>query len=76
MILALFYRLLHRLGLHGVKIMTNEVLALTLSNAIEQQQFEEAISQVKTLRPIDTADMLALVKPALAWQLLERLPNR
>ena len=56
--------------------MTNEVLALTLSNAIEQQQFEEAISQVKTLRPIDTADMLALVKPALAWQLLERLPNR
>ncbi|ALF59089.1 magnesium transporter [Psychrobacter urativorans] len=56
--------------------MSNKALALRLSNAIEQQQFDEAFIQVKTLRPIDIADVLALIKPALAWQLLERLPNR
>ncbi|TXD97585.1 magnesium transporter [Psychrobacter frigidicola] len=56
--------------------MNYETLALTLSNAIEQQRFDEAINQVQALRPIDTADILALVKPSLGWQLLERLPNR
>lgn len=56
--------------------MSNKALALRLINAIEQQQFDEAVIQVKTLRPIDIADVLALIKPALAWQLLERLPNR
>ncbi len=35
--------------------MHNQSLALTLSNAIEQQQFDKATNQVKTLRPIDTA---------------------
>ncbi len=56
--------------------MNNESLALTLSNAIEQKQFEQAVNQVQELRPIDIADILALIKPRFAWQLLERLPNR
>lgn len=56
--------------------MHNEALALSLSNAIEQQQFEQATHQVQDLRPIDVADILALIKPMFAWQLLERLPNR
>ncbi len=56
--------------------MHNKALALTLSNAIEQQQFDKAIKQVQALRPIDIADVLALIEPAFAWQLLERLPNR
>ena len=60
--------------------MNNEDLALTfaakLSRAIEQQQFEQAIDEVKALRPIDIADVLAMIEPKLAWQLLEVLPNR
>jgi magnesium transporter len=50
--------------------------ALMLSDAIEQQQFEQAINELEDLRPIDIADLLALIKPELAWQLLDRLPNR
>lgn len=57
-------------------MMNNESLAMALSHTIEQQQFEQAMAQVEPLRPIDTADILALIKPKLAWQLLDRLPNR
>lgn len=56
--------------------MHNQALALRLTGAIEQRNFERAHEQVQALRPIDTADVLALIKPSLAWQLLERLPNR
>ncbi|MDN5891021.1 MAG: magnesium transporter [Psychrobacter sp.] len=60
--------------------MTNEDLALSfaakLSRAIEQQHFEQAVNDVQTLRPIDIADIIALIEPKLAWQLLEHLPNR
>ena len=56
--------------------MNNKALALVVSNAIEQQNFDEAIQYVQSLRPIDIADILALIEPKLAWQLLERLPNR
>ena len=56
--------------------MNNKALALEVSNAIEQQNFDEAIRHVQSLRPIDIADILALIEPKLAWQLLERLPNR
>lgn len=56
--------------------MNHEALALMLNIAIEQQQFEQAILQVRDLRPIDIADVLTLIKPSLSWQLLERLPNR
>lgn len=53
-----------------------EAFATKLSRAIEQQQFEQAINQVQELRPIDIADVLTLMASKLAWQLLERLPNR
>ena len=60
--------------------MNNKDLALSfaakLSRAIEQQHFEQAVKDVKSLRPIDIADILALIEPKLAWQLLEQLPNR
>ncbi len=56
--------------------MINQTLASSLSDAIEQQQLDTAIALVKTRRPIDIADLLALIKPPLACQLLERLPNR
>lgn len=56
--------------------MINQTLASSLSNTIEQKQFDQAINEVKVLRPIDIADLLALIKPPLACQLLERLPNR
>lgn len=53
-----------------------KTLAVTVSRAIEQQQFEQSINQLQNLRPIDIADVLALMEPNLAWQLLEHLPNR
>lgn len=56
--------------------MSNEELALVLSNAIEQQQFETALELVRELRPIDIADLLADIDPALAWRLLEKLEDR
>ncbi|MBO1530938.1 magnesium transporter [Psychrobacter sp. F1192] len=56
--------------------MNHETLALSLSQAAEQQQFAQAIEQVEDLRPIDIADVLALIDATLARQLLERLPNR
>ncbi|WP_352338975.1 magnesium transporter [Psychrobacter sp. 16-MNA-CIBAN-0192] len=56
--------------------MHNKALALIVSNAVEQQHFDEALLQMQSLRPIDIADILALIEPKFAWQLLERLPNR
>ncbi|MGO1246923.1 MAG: magnesium transporter [Oceanisphaera sp.] len=56
--------------------MSTQELALAIGNAIEKEQFESAIEQVDTLRPIDVADILAEIPPALAWRLLDRLPNR
>lgn len=56
--------------------MNNKSMAVKLSDAIERQQFEQAIDAVQALRPIDIADIIALIKPNLAWQLLEQLPNR
>ncbi|MGP4950630.1 magnesium transporter, partial [Psychrobacter sp. T6-1] len=38
--------------------------------------FTPAMNQLQALRPIDSADVLALMDTTLAWQLLERLPNR
>lgn len=51
-------------------------LALVLANAIENNQFDNALAAVKSLRPIDLSDILEQLDPALAWRLLERLPNR
>lgn len=56
--------------------MNHEQLALVLSDAIAQQQFEVALEQVKDLRPVDVADVLAEIAPALAWRLLDRIPDR
>ncbi|WP_435949190.1 magnesium transporter [Psychrobacter sp. DM8] len=56
--------------------MNYQDIALTLSAAVEQQQFTPAMNQLQALRPIDSADVLALMDTTLAWQLLERLPNR
>lgn len=56
--------------------MTHKDIAQLLTTAIEQQKFDTAIGQVHDLRPIDTADILALIPPKLSWQLLDRLPNR
>ncbi|WP_417615607.1 magnesium transporter [Oceanisphaera sp.] len=56
--------------------MSHHELALILSNAIEQQQFNTALIQVKGLRPVDLADIMSHIEPALAWRLLERLPHR
>lgn len=55
--------------------MNNNDIVVKLSNAIEQQDFKHAIDAVQALRPIDVADIIALIKPKLAWQLLEQLPK-
>ncbi|WP_156924005.1 MULTISPECIES: hypothetical protein [unclassified Psychrobacter] len=50
--------------------MDNEAFALKISSAIDQQQYDKAADQVEALRPIDIADILALINPSSAWQLL------
>lgn len=56
--------------------MNHEATALLLKDAINNQQFDRAVDQLKDLRPIDTADILALLDPKISWKLLEHLPNR
>lgn len=56
--------------------MNHEATALLLKDAINNQQFNHAVDQLKDLRPIDTADILALLDPKISWKLLEQLPNR
>lgn len=55
---------------------TNSNLALVLNDAINNDQFENALIAVKGIRPVDLADVLSLIEASLAWRLLERLPNR
>ena len=59
MILALFYE-------HSLGYLRRTV---KLSDAIEQQNFKQAIDALKALRPIDIVDIIGLIKPKLAWQL-------
>ena len=55
--------------------MSHHQLAGLLSSAIAQQQFAEALSKVKDMRPVDIADILAVINPELAWQLLDKMPH-
>lgn len=55
---------------------THNNLALVLSDAIKNNQFDNALAAIKSLRPVDLADVLEQLDPALAWRLLERLANR
>ena len=56
--------------------MDHKAIALFLKNAIENNNFDQAIDKLEDLRPIDTADTLALLDPNTSWQLLEQLPDR
>ncbi len=51
-------------------------LLLVLSAAIEQNKFTDALAAVKSVRPVDLADILEQLEPTVAWRLLERLPDR
>ena len=53
--------------------MNNKDISVKLSDTIERQDFKRAIDAVQTLRPIDIADITALIKPKIAWQLLQQL---
>ena len=55
---------------------THEDIASVLNDALQNNQLDDALQTLKGLRPVDIADALELVEPALAWPLLERLPNR
>lgn len=55
---------------------TYEDIALVLSDALQNEQLDEALATLKGLRPVDIADALELVEPELAWSLLTRLPDR
>lgn len=56
--------------------MDHKATALLLKNAIENQKFDQAVYQLKDLRPIDIADILVLLDPDMSWKLLEKLPDR
>lgn len=67
MILALFYeRSLGCLGRRD-KVMNNKDISLKLSDTIERQDFKRAIDAMQALRPIDIANITALIKPKIAW---------
>ncbi len=51
-------------------------LVLVLSHAIEQNKFADALAAVKSLPPVDLADVLEQLDPTLGWRLLECLPDR
>ncbi len=55
---------------------THNNLALVLSDAIQSNNFDNALAAITSLRPVDLADVLEQVEPSLGWRLLERLPNR
>lgn len=57
-------------------MINHQALILHVRRAIEQQQFEQAIDHAQHLRPVDIADVVALLDPSLGWQFLELLPNR
>ncbi len=55
---------------------SNNNLVLVLSEAIQNNQFDDALAAIKSLRPVDLADVLAELEPAAACRLLARLPKR
>ena len=55
---------------------THNNLALVLSDAIQSNNFDNALAAIQSLRPVDLADVLEQLEPSLGWRLLERLPNR
>lgn len=55
---------------------THNNLALVLSDAIQNNNFDSALAAVKSLRPVDLADVLEQLDPSLGWRLLERLADR
>ncbi len=55
---------------------TESNLVLILSEAIEKNDFDSALAALKSLRPVDLADVLEQLEPTLCWRLLERLPKR
>ena len=54
----------------------NDNLVLVLSEAIQSNNFTEALAAVKSLRPVDLADVLAELDLTSACRLLARLPKR
>lgn len=55
---------------------TNQNLTLILSEAIQNNAFDQALLAIKSLRAIDLVDALEPLDVTLSWRLLERLPNR
>lgn len=55
---------------------THNNLALVLSDAIQNNQFDNALAAIKSLHSVDLADVLEQLDPSVAWRLLERLPER
>lgn len=55
---------------------THEDIAFVLSNALHNEQLDEALEALKGLRPVDIADALEQIEPELAWGLLTHLPDR
>src|SRR5699024_12607099 len=56
--------------------MSTKFLAQVVRDAVRNQQFDNALAAVSTLRPIDLADVLGQLNSAQTWALLQRLPNR
>src|SRR5699024_12848721 len=56
--------------------MSTKFLAQVVRDAVRNQQFDNAVAAIHELQPVDIAEILAQLKPAQAWALLIKLPQR
>lgn len=56
--------------------MSTKFLAQVVRDAVRNQQFDNALAAIHELQPVDIAEILAQLKPAQAWALLKKLPQR
>src|SRR5699024_11880510 len=56
--------------------MSTHFIAQLVRNAVEKQRPFDALAAIINLQPVDVADVLAQLKPAQAWALLQELPER
>ncbi len=54
----------------------NNDLVLVLSDALQNNNFDDALAAIKGMRPVDLADVLVQIENGLCWRLLEHLPKR
>lgn len=56
--------------------MDNHTLAAFVEEALQTNQLDKALAAVSEIPPVDIAEVIAQMPPAIAWKLLERVKKR